>query len=108
VIVDDRVDDVVAETAPLLLGRAGAVAGNGMAGLGEARERCPIDVQQIAGAGPLVATSRLARLRLWPRAAAAAERLPDGRVRTAEPGGDRPRAVPGAAPLGTDPRLQAR
>ena len=43
------------------------------------------------GAGPLVAAGGLARLRLGSRAAAAAERLPDGQRWIAEPDCDRPR-----------------
>jgi len=71
VVVDERVHDVVAEPAPLVLGRAGAIGGDRVAGLGEAGERRPVDVQQIAGTGPLVAAHWLARLRLRPGAAAA-------------------------------------
>src|SRR5581483_4434435 len=105
VVVDDRVHDVVADLAPFLLGRARAIAGDRVPWLVEARERRPVDVQEVAGARPLVAARRLARLGGRPRAAAAAKRLPDGRVRVAKPGGDEARPVPRAAPLGTDPRL---
>jgi hypothetical protein len=66
VVVDDRVDDVVADLAPLLGRRARAVAGDGVARLLETGKRRPVDVQEITGAGPLVAVRRLARLRLRP------------------------------------------
>src|SRR5437899_1346061 len=105
VVVDDGVHDVVADLAPFLLRRASAVAGDRVPRLGEAGERRPVDVQEVPGTGPLVAARRLAPLRLRPRAATAPERLPDGRVWVAEPGGDRARPVPGAAPLGADSRL---
>src|SRR5437867_11278739 len=92
-------------TGTLLAARARPVAGDGVPWLLEAGERRPVDVQQVARARPLLAARRLAPLRLPPRAAAAAQRLPDRRVPVAEAGCAHARPVTGAAPLLADPRL---
>src|SRR6266542_4799159 len=46
--IDERGDDVVAELATLLRRRARAVTGERLAGFGEAGERRPVDVEQVA------------------------------------------------------------
>jgi hypothetical protein len=66
VVVDDGVDDVVAEPASLLLAGAGAIAGDGVARLSEPGQRCPVDMQQITGTRPLIPVCRLALLRRRP------------------------------------------
>jgi hypothetical protein len=60
VVVHDRVHDVGAERAPPLLRRARAVAGDRVPRLREAGERRPVSAEEVARAGPLVATSGLA------------------------------------------------
>ena len=64
VVVDERVHPLVADPLTLLGAGNVPVAGDGVAGPAETDETLRVDVQQIAGAGPLVATRLLAwRLR---------------------------------------------
>src|SRR5207244_8578175 len=82
-----------------------AVASDGMTGTCEADEAFAVDVQQVTGTGPLVATRPLARLLGPPRDPLPLERPPDGRVRVPGLAGDQPRTPTGAAPGGADPLL---
>ena len=105
VVVDERVHPLVADPHPFLGAGAVAVAGDGVAGPGEADEAFAVDVQQIAGAGPLVAAWLLARLPRRPRDPGPLERPPDGRVRMPGLAGDQPWPPAGAAPRRADPLL---
>ena len=67
-----------------------------------------VHVQQVAGAGPLVAPGRLPLRPRAPRESVPAKHLPDGRVREAGRGRDQAWAPAGAAAAGADPCLQRR
>jgi hypothetical protein len=60
VVVDERVHPLVPDPHALLRARSVAFAGDGMAGACEASEALAVDVQEIAGAGPLVQLRALA------------------------------------------------
>jgi hypothetical protein len=62
VVVDDRVHPFVPDPHSLLGAGGVPVAGDCVAGTAEADEAFAVDVQQIAGAGPLVQTWLFARL----------------------------------------------
>ena len=100
-VVDDRVA-VLPAHAPRALG---AVAGDGVPGLGELAELLDVHVQQVARARPLVADDRRALRRRPARAAAAPEHLMDGRMRPGDLGlvGEPARAPAGAFPQLADP-----
>src|SRR5439155_19197410 len=109
VVVDDRVREVVADQ-PLRMRRLAparrAIAGDGVARPLEAGVAADIHVQQIAGAGPLVAVGGLPR---WPWRAGDArplEHLPDRRVSKAGESSDQPRTPARLAAAGADPLLQ--
>jgi hypothetical protein len=80
VVVDDRVREVVADE-PLRVQRLaparGAISGDGMAGTLEAGVAADVDVQQVAGARPLVAVGRLPRRAFRPGDPRPLEHLPD-------------------------------
>ena len=69
VVVDDGVSEVIAPPSPgrhPVAAALGAVAGDGVPGPLKARIARGVHVQQIAGAGPLVAVGRLLRAALGP------------------------------------------
>ncbi len=90
VVVDDRVHDVASVAVLAVL--AAPVAGHAVSGPLEAHVLARVHVQEVAGAGPLVAVGRLARRPRRPREPGPAEHLPDGRVREASRAGDQARA----------------
>src|SRR5438105_15071276 len=61
-IIDERMHPFVADSHPFLSARAVAVAGDRVSRPGETDEALAIDVEQVAGAGPLVAARLLTRL----------------------------------------------
>src|SRR6476661_4508439 len=75
---------------------------------GEADEAFAVDVQQIAGTGPLVQAWLLARLPRRPRDPGPPQRPPDGCVRVTGLARDQPWPPAGAAPGRTDPPLLDR
>src|SRR6185295_10975461 len=90
-VIDDGVDELPAGPA----GAVGAPAGHGVAGLDKARVALGVDVQEVAGAGPLVAANRPPRLP-WPtRAATATQRPVDRCVGDAHLRGDQARTPAG-------------
>jgi His Kinase A (phospho-acceptor) domain len=100
-VVDDRVHVFPARAARA----AGALGGEGVAGRLEAGEFLDVHVQQLAGAGPLIADDRTTLGRRPARAAAAAQDLVDGRVRPSGVGlaGQPPRAPAGTSASFADP-----
>ena len=78
VVVDDRVEVVVAERV-VALALVAAIAGDRVTGPPEARIALDVHVQQIAGARPLVADELLARRSRCPRAAMATQDRVNGR-----------------------------
>ena len=108
VVVDERVHPLVADPHPLLGAGAVAIAGDGVAGAGEADEALAVDVQQIAGTGPLVAAAACSRACLGGREMPARLQCsPDGRMRMTGLAGDQPRPPARATPCRADP-LAAR
>jgi hypothetical protein len=61
VVVDERVHPFVADVHAQLGAGAVSVAGDGVTGPAETNEAFAVDVQEVAGAGPLVAARLLAR-----------------------------------------------
>ncbi len=109
-VVDDGVRVVVANPrldAATTQG-LGAVAGYAVTGPQEARVAGNVHVQEIAGAGPLVAVGRLLGLSGRPRQPRSPQHLPDGRVAEASGAGDQPRSPAGFAAAGTDRLLEVR
>jgi hypothetical protein len=111
VVVDDRVRVVVADprfrTHPFARALR-AIAGYPVAGPQESRVTARVHVQQIAGAGPLVAVGRLFGRARRPRDPGSPEHFPDGRVGEASRSGDQPRSPAGFAPAGADGLLELR
>src|SRR5215207_4160299 len=109
VVVDDRVREVVADQ--LLRVRRpvparGAVSSDGVAGALEAGEAADVHVEQVPGAGPLVAVGGLPRRALGARDAGSLQHLPDRRVREARERGDEPRSPTRLPAAGADSLLQ--
>src|SRR5882757_10004658 len=77
-----------------------------MAGPQEARVAAGVHVEQIAGAGPLIAVGWLSAPWLAARDPRPLEHLPDGRVREPGRSSDQPRTPTGLAAASTDPLLQ--
>src|SRR6266508_53824 len=109
VVVDDRVRKVVADQ-PLGVRRLaparGAVSGDRVTGPLEAGVAADVDVQQVAGARPLVAVGRLPWRARGPGDAGPLEHLPDRRVREACDARDQPRPPARLPPASADPLLQ--
>jgi hypothetical protein len=80
VVIDHRVRELLADPAALLRTRAMTITRDRVAGPGEVGELLGVHLQQITGAGPLVATNLLARWARHPRQAAALQAATDGRV----------------------------
>jgi len=59
VVVDQAVDPLIADPCAFLGAGAVPIAGNGVAGPREAGEAFRVDMQQVSGAGPLVAAWRV-------------------------------------------------
>src|SRR5213079_1250507 len=76
----DQQGPLVADPQPQLGAGAVTATGDRVAGTGEADKALAVDVEQIAGTGPLVQPWPLARLPRWPRDPRSPERPPDGRV----------------------------
>src|SRR5437870_5335895 len=105
VVVDERVHPFEADPHPQLSAGAVAVTGDGVAGPAETDEALAVDVEQIAGAGPLVAAGLLARLSRNAGDPGAAKRSPNGRMRMPSLARDQPRPPTSAASGGADPLL---
>src|SRR5512141_659940 len=88
VVVDKRVHPLVADPLAFLGAVCEAVAGDGVARPCEADEALRVDVQQIAGAGPLIEPWLLPRLAGRPGDPRSLKRTPDGRVGMADLAGD--------------------
>src|SRR5438128_5121248 len=86
VVVDERVHPLETDPQPPLGTAAVAVASDGMTGTCEADEAFAVDMQQVTGTGPLVATRPRARLLGPPRDPLPLERPPDGRPLAAAAG----------------------
>jgi hypothetical protein len=108
VVVDDGVQELVADTHALLGPGAITNAGDRTPGTAEAGEALPVDVQEVAEAGTLAASRCLARQTRKPREPRSAQSAPDGRVRVAGLASDEARAPARAAPGRTDPELLGR
>jgi len=85
-----------------------AVARDGVTGSAETNEALGIDVQQLAGTGPLIPVWLLARLPGRAGDPGPLERPPDSRVWVAGLAGDQPRPPTRAAPGRADPLLLER
>ena len=110
-VVDDRVRVVIADAGRGLHPVAvalGAVAGRAVPGPPEARIAADVHVQQVAGAGPLVAIGLPARRARPAREAVAEEHLPDRLMRMPGRAGDQPRPPTRRLPDRADPRLSVR
>src|SRR5712692_7301632 len=103
VVVDERVHPLATDLHPLLDAAAIPITGNGMTRRAEPDEPLRVDVEQVAGTGPLVAARQLARRLRRPRDPRTFERPPDGRMRVAGLAGDQPRPPAAAPPGATDP-----
>src|SRR5215204_3978860 len=98
-------DPLIADPHSFLGAGHVAIAGDGVAGTTEACEAFAVDVQQVAGARPLVQAWPLARLPRRSRDPSTAERPPDRRMPMTGLAGDQPWPPAGAAPGRTDPLL---
>jgi len=103
-VVDDRVHDV--DPVAVLAVLASPVTGDTVAGPLETCVLAGVHVQQVAGAGPLVAVGRLPHRPRRPREPRPAEHLPDGRVAEAGRAGDKARPPAGLAAAVTDRGLE--
>src|SRR4051794_24688972 len=79
-VVDDGVHELPADAQALVGAGPVASARDGVAGSAEAAEALAVDVEQIAGARPLITARLLTRRMRAPRQTGAAERTPDGRM----------------------------
>src|SRR5579883_122753 len=79
-----------------------------MAGSQETGVAACVHVQQVTGAGPLVAVGRLLGRGRTAGEPGALEHLPDGRVREAGRAGNEPRSPAGLAAAVADPLLELR
>src|SRR6266536_2403822 len=103
-VVDDRVREVVADPCPDTPAAQGlgAIAGDAVAWPQEARVAAGVHVQQVAGAGPLVAVGWLLDRPRRSRDLGPLEHLPDGQVREAGRAGDQARPPTRLASAGAD------
>src|SRR4029450_11990466 len=98
VVIDDRVAVVVADPGPgahPIAGALRAIAGHPVPGALKARVARRVHVQEIPGAGPLVADHLLAGGPRRPREPVSGEGAVDGRVGMAGLAGDQPRPPAG-------------
>jgi hypothetical protein len=107
-VVDHRVRELVA-VRPLAIGvgRA-AISGERVARPHEAGVARDVHMQQVAGAGPLVAVGGLARCPRCGRQRVAAQHLPHRLMRHADRAGHQPRPPAGQLARLTDPLLELR